>query len=263
MNLSSVGALPWGLAVSPEGGSQRRGFLERLSALAYGLTYDAVVRRFPPYERLLDEVVSLVSRSEISGRRPVRVLDIAAGTGTVATQLARKGYVVVALDPVEHLIAVARKKGRERRLESVSFRHLDIARDPVPEAGTFDVVVSMHTLYWHPNPPALLRACRCALRPGGYGIFLTYSRPAQVVSTFRGITGREGLGPAIQALRWLIPTAVFELLRRSKRRYMSQDEFHRALSEAGFDLLESRHTFLAEMSLLAWVRARKRETDEK
>ncbi|HLC43276.1 MAG TPA: class I SAM-dependent methyltransferase, partial [Methylomirabilota bacterium] len=255
MNRKSVGALSWGLAVSPEGRVQHRGFLERLTALGYGLTYDAVVRRFPPYEKLLDEIAALVSRSDTSAQRSIRVLDIASGTGTVATRLARQGYAVVGLDSVEHLIAVAQRNCRKRQLENVTFRHLDAAKDPIPGAGTFDVVVSMHTLYWHPDPHALLRACRRALRPGGHGIFLTYSRPAHIVGTLRRITLREGVGPAIQSLRWLIPTAAFEMLRRSERRYMGQAEFHRALSEAGFDLLESRQTFLAEISLLAWVRA--------
>src|SRR5256885_2309981 len=36
---------------------------ERLIAVGYGLTYDAVVAGFPPYERLLEEITTLVARS--------------------------------------------------------------------------------------------------------------------------------------------------------------------------------------------------------
>src|SRR5438309_11277009 len=36
---------------------------ERLIAVGYGLTYDAVVSGFPPYERLLEEITTLVARS--------------------------------------------------------------------------------------------------------------------------------------------------------------------------------------------------------
>jgi hypothetical protein len=35
---------------------------------------------------------------------------------------------------------------------------------------------------------------------------------------------------------------------------MAEEEFHRLLTEAGFEILEARRTFLAGISLLAWVR---------
>src|SRR3989442_1719426 len=41
---------------------------ERLIAVGYGLTYDAVVSGFPPYERLLEEIATLVGRSAPAGR---------------------------------------------------------------------------------------------------------------------------------------------------------------------------------------------------
>jgi SAM-dependent methyltransferase len=245
------------LAWSAVGRSQGHLIRERWLALAYGLTYDAIVRGFRPYEALLDEVVVRVARSGPARATPrsTKVLDIACGTGTVAFRLAREGYAVHGLDPVEQLIAVAREKSRLHPASNLAFHHLDLASEPVPGAGSFDVLVSMHTLYWHPNPRGLLEGCRRALRPGGYGIFLTYSRPAHLFETFRQIRGEKGMGEAIRALRWLIPTAVFEMVRRTERRYLSQEEFRRALADAGFELLESSRTFLAQISLLAWVRA--------
>src|ERR671931_192006 len=76
------------------------------------------------------------------------LLAVACGVGTVARYLAREGYTMIGLDAVQHLVRVARAKvafsgGNPR------FEHLDLARDPLPEAGTIDVLVSMHTLYWH------------------------------------------------------------------------------------------------------------------
>lgn len=231
-----------------------RGFLDRMVAVAYGLGYDAIVRGFPPYESLLEDVVTHVMKAS-AGARPqdVKVLDIACGTGTVAARLAREGYRVVALDIVDHLVAVARRRhGAQGR---IAFHNLDVAQHPVPEVGTFDVLVSMHTLYWHPNPEALLKACRRVLRPGGHAVILTYSRPARVRRTFDEIRSARGLREALRALRWLLPTALFEQFRRVQRRYLARDEFQRALEAAGFDVLEMRETFLAGMSLLAWVRA--------
>jgi SAM-dependent methyltransferase len=161
---------------------------------------------------------------------------------------------VVGVDSVGHLVSVARRSHRDSGL-SLSFHHADAARDPLPGAGTYDALLSMHTLYWHPDPGALLAACRRALKPGGHALFLTYGRPARVLQTFREVRTRHGWGAAIGALRWLLPTALFDLFRGVRPRYLSRMQFTGALQAAGFDVLEVRHTFLAGISLLAWTRA--------
>jgi len=114
--------------------------------------------------------------------------------------------------------------------------------------------VSMHTLYWHPDPVALLEGCRRALKPDGHAIFLTYDRPVRVMRTFRAVRDAQGLGAAVRALRWLLPTVAFEFFRESEHRYLSAAEFHEALRRAGFEVIESRQTFLSGLSHLAWCR---------
>ncbi len=187
--------------------------VERLIARGYGFMYDAVVRGFPPYEALLDEIADLVARSARSSRGRARVIDVACGVGTVAIRLAHDGHEVVGIEPVEHLARVARRKAEAVGDLDVTFHHVDLADTAVPGAGSYDVLVSMHTLYWHPNPVAMLDACRRVLRPGGHGIFLTYARPARVRRTFSDIRRQGGLVAAARALRWLVPTALFETFR--------------------------------------------------
>jgi len=229
-----------------------RAATERLIAVGYGLMYDAVVSGFPPYERLLEEITSLVTRSAPPNASST-VLDVSCGTGTVAARIAALGYRVTGIDPVGHLVDVAREHRTGRGL-SLTFEHRDIASDPRKDAGTFDVVVSMHTLYWHPHPEAFLAACRQALKPGGHAIFLTYGRPARVLSTLRDVRAQRGGLHAVRALRWLLPTALFETLRHVERRYLSEAEFRTAMTTAGFDVLEIRQAFLAGISRLAWTR---------
>jgi SAM-dependent methyltransferase len=251
------GVVPGGSAgVGRSTSMAMRRVIERLIAVGYGLTYDAVVRGFRPWEALLDEIAGFLARSAPPDRGSMKVLDVACGTGTVALRLAREGYAVVGLDAVPHLAKVARERGRPAGGPAPVFHHLDVARDPVPGAGTFDALVSMHTLYWHPAPEALLAGCYRALRPGGHGVLLTYQRRARVGRTFREVLRRQGLGAAVRALRWLVPTALFERLRDFEPRYLNREEFHGALARAGFEVLESRETFLAGLSLLAWVRKR-------
>jgi len=229
--------------------------LEHMIAVTYGVTYDAVVTRFPPYEAMLEEIVAFVARSGPDGTAPraIRVLDVACGIGNVSLRLAHEGYSVVGIDGVKHLVEIAREKNT-RRGTNLTFQHFDVARDAVPGAGSFDVLVSMHTLYWHPDPRALLDACRRALKPGGHAIFLTYGRPARVMRTFSEVRAAEGLGAAVRALRWLLPTMAFEFFRESERRYLGAAEFHEVLGRAGFEVLEARQTFLSGLSHLAWCR---------
>src|SRR6185369_9477304 len=228
--------------------------MERLIAVGYGLTYDAIVRGFAPYEALLDEIVSLVARAATPGPSSrTHVLDVSCGIGTVAERLARRGWSVVAADPIEHLVDVARRHHRDSGL-SLSFHHADLATQSVPGSGSFDVLVSMHTLYWHPDPAALLAACRRALKPGGHAVFLTYERPARVLRTFAEVRRQRGWWEALRALRWLVPTALFDLFRGVDPRYLKRVEFDGALRAAGFEILERRDTFLAGISLLAWAR---------
>jgi SAM-dependent methyltransferase len=234
--------------------------LERLIAVGYGLTYDAIVRGFAPYEALVDEVIELVGRSARPGpRTATRVLDISSGIGTVAARLARRGWTVVGIDAVRHLVDVARRHHHDSGL-SLSFHHADLARDAGLVGGGFDVLVSMHTLYWHPDPAALLAACRNVLKPGGHVVFLTYERRARVGRIFSEIRRQRGWWEACRTLRWLVPTALFDLLRGIQPRYLSRQQFDAIMRSAGFEILERRATFLAGISLLTWARLSDSET---
>jgi SAM-dependent methyltransferase len=250
----SPGLLAPSLTATPGGRRSIQPVVEHLIAVGYGFTYDAIVRGFPPYEALVGEIGEFVTR----GARPgapaaTRVLDVSCGIGTVAGRLARRGWTVVGVDVVAHLIEVARRHHRDSGL-ALSFHHADLARDPLPGSGSFDVLVSMHTLYWHPDPDAMLSACRRALKPGGHAIFLTYERPARVLRTFLEVRRQSGWPDAVRALRWLLPTALFDLFRGVRPRYLSGEQFDAALGRAGFQVLERRRTFLAGISHLAWAR---------
>jgi 2-polyprenyl-3-methyl-5-hydroxy-6-metoxy-1,4-benzoquinol methylase len=64
--------------------------LDRVVSIGYGVVYDYIVARFPPYRALHTEVVRLLESAvpaEVS-RRDVRVLDVACGPGAFTTVLA-------------------------------------------------------------------------------------------------------------------------------------------------------------------------------
>jgi SAM-dependent methyltransferase len=222
--------------------------LERAIALAYGATYDAIVDGFAPYDELLNDIVDVLDHA--GDGRPLRILDVACGTGTVAAHLARAGHAVTGLDLIAHLVSRAQR----RQSEGLVFAQGDVAAGTGFADGSFDACVSVHTLNWHPRPLALLRECRRVLRPGGHAIILSYTRPTALGATFQSVRATEGLGAAVAALRWLGPTAVFEACRHYDARYPDADALHRELATAGFDIVESRPAFLAGVSRLVWAR---------
>src|SRR3989442_15137635 len=114
----------------------RRG-IEHAVAVGYGLTYDAIVSSFPPYEALLDEVAGYAKRSVGLRRDPrsVHVLDVASGIGTLAFRLAREGYTIVGLEGVEYLGEIARGTRRARNGANVALHPVDIGGDGGPGGG--------------------------------------------------------------------------------------------------------------------------------
>lgn len=222
--------------------------LERAIAVVYGAAYDHVVSGFAPYQTLLDDIVDVLARAE--GGRPLRILDVACGTGTLARRLARAGHTVTGLDVVPHLVARARRHPGAR----ISFAHADVSAGTSFATGSFDACVSLHTLNWHPRPVALLRECRRLLRPDGHAIIACYTRPAALRATFDAVRAADGVGAALRALRWLAPTAIFEACRHYDARYPDVPTLHKELAAASFDTVESRPIFLAGVSRLVWAR---------
>lgn len=240
-------AATWRESRRPAGGRVER-VLERGIAFAYGVAYDGLVRGFAPYQSLLDDIAELLARVEHG--RPLRVLDVACGTGTVARHLARAGHAVTGLDQVAHLV----ERARRRSPGGVAFTHGDISAGTSLPGGSFDACVSLHTLNWHPRPLALLRECRRVLRSGGHAIIACYTQAPTLRATFAAVREAEGVGAAVGALRWLAPTAVFEACRHYDARYPDVSALHHELAAAGFDTVESRPVFLAGVSRLVWAR---------
>ncbi|MEM1332538.1 MAG: methyltransferase domain-containing protein [Actinomycetota bacterium] len=112
---------------------------------------------------MLDEFERVRSVS-LSGRR---VLDLAAGTGTVSIEAARRGAAVIGVDLTDELLDVARRRADEAEVE-VHFVVGDIDRlDDVIEGDSFDVITSAFGLMFAPDALATLSSLRARLVPDG------------------------------------------------------------------------------------------------
>lgn len=106
---------------------------------------------------------------ELAGAAPARVLDVGAGTGRVALDLARAGHAVTALDRDAELLAVLAERARAAGLE-VETVVADAAGFDLGAARFHLIAVPMQTLQLLPDAAAragFLASARRALAPGG------------------------------------------------------------------------------------------------
>jgi demethylmenaquinone methyltransferase/2-methoxy-6-polyprenyl-1,4-benzoquinol methylase len=114
----------------------------------------------------------LVSRIEVpSGGR---VLDVATGTGAVASELVRtRNCMVVGVDQSAEMLAVARERTRGRRVELVEAR-----AEALPfEDASFDALTFTYLLRYVDDPAATLRELARVVRPGGTIAGLEFGLP--------------------------------------------------------------------------------------
>jgi ubiquinone/menaquinone biosynthesis C-methylase UbiE len=231
--------------------------LDRMVAVGYGVVYDYIFERFRPYQSLQQEVLDLVQGAvpKSASPREVRILELGCGPGNFALKLAEAGFTVIGIDRYGGLIDLAREKRQAKRLTNLAFQHADLAKGTAFRDATFDQIVNIHSLYVHPEPDRKLKEAFRVLKPTGHAVFVNHTRRVELRATFRALRAREGLGPAVRSLLWVVPNAIFEAARQQVGpTYWKEDEFSAHLQAAGFTVLETRRTFLNGASLLVWVR---------
>lgn len=231
--------------------------VDRMLSVGYGLVYDYIYEQFRPYQQLQAEVLELVTAGVPPGtlKRDVQVLEIGCGPCNFTFVLAEAGFNTVGLESYAALVEVAREKRRAKRLANLTFRHGDLADGAGIREASFDGLVSIHSLYVHPEPQTLLKEAYRILKPGGYAVFVNHTRQVAQWSTFREIKRRDGIRPALSSLLWLVPNSIFEAARRRiGPHYWDETRFSANLRAAGFTVLQARRTFVNGASLLMWAR---------
>jgi len=112
---------------------------------------------------------SFVSVAKKWGVADGKVLDVGAGTGSLAIEFAKgiPGVQVVGLDLSDVALELARDNAQKSEVSSrVSFEKGD-AEDMPFEDNTFDLVISSNTLHLVENPVSMLNEIHRVLKPKG------------------------------------------------------------------------------------------------
>jgi demethylmenaquinone methyltransferase/2-methoxy-6-polyprenyl-1,4-benzoquinol methylase len=104
-----------------------------------------------------------------------RVLDVATGTGLVASELLARGYRVTGVDQSAGMLATARERLGER-VELVEARAESL---PFPDAS-FDALTVTYLLRYVDDPAATLAELARVVRPGGTIAMLEFGMPRGV-----------------------------------------------------------------------------------
>ena len=149
--------------------------------------YDFVMRHVD-YRAWADYVEAAFARH---GVNPVRVLDMACGTGTMALELSRRGYDMSGVDASEAMLAVARRKV-EAADRAIPLHVADLRR--VEGLPTFDAVICLYdSMNYMMSPDEMGQAFR-QVRPlvQQEGLFLfDVCTEANSIRYFRDMTDRE------------------------------------------------------------------------
>ena len=167
-----------------------------------------------------------VLRSEVAPKAPMRILDIAAGTGTSSMALLAEGVEVVAADFSKGMLAEGKK-----RYPQLEFVFADAMKLPFEDAS-FDVVTMSFGLRNVADHKVALKEFYRVLKPTGRLVICEFSH----VSGFLGRLYRWYLRNVLPVVAKLVSSnpQAYSYLSESIEAWPKQPELRDDISAAGF-----------------------------
>ncbi|HUR88107.1 MAG TPA: class I SAM-dependent methyltransferase [Ramlibacter sp.] len=179
------------------------------------------------YERLMVPLIfepyAVDMAKRVAAHRPMRVLELAAGTGVVTRQLAvmlEPGASIVATDLNPAMIREAERIGTARPVE---WREANAMQLPFDD-GSFDAVVCQFGVMFFPDRPHAYAEARRVLRPGGLFAFNAWG--AIAVNEFADTVAR--------ALAKMFPADPPRFMERTPHGYHDARRIEEDVARGGF-----------------------------
>ncbi len=161
-----------------------------------------------------------LSQTQALMQPDMKVLEFGCGTGSTALLHAPYVAKIVATDISSAMIAIARQKARADSIDNVTFIQSG-AEEFESQAGSFDMILALNLIHLLPDHNAFLSKAHRLLKPGG--IFVS--------STVCLADRLWFMRPVIPVMQWLGKAPFVQFLSALKVK--------RAITEAGFDVVES------------------------
>ena len=213
--------------------------MEGMIATWYARNTGRDTRRFTDTARLVAERV----------RPGGDVLEVAAGPGYLALELAKRGYAVTALDISRTFVRIARENAAKSGV-TVDVRHGNSSAMPFPDAS-FDFVVCMAAFKNFTDPIGAINEMHRVLRPGGQASIFDLRKDASLQDIATEVRGMQ-----LSAVNALVTRFIFRhgllraaYTRQQLERMAAQSRFGRCEIECSGIGLEVRLTKVAGLAV--------------
>jgi SAM-dependent methyltransferase len=148
-------------------------YFEKTASFWIGMYENKGVHEFIHQQRL-QVVLELVDLIDLP--QDPRALDIGCGAGRGTVGIAKRGYLVEAIDPVQTMIESTRNLARQAGLDHRVRTNLGDVHALCFPSGTFALILAVGVLPWLSSIEQPLREMCRVLRPGGYLIVTVDNR---------------------------------------------------------------------------------------
>ncbi|NLB47300.1 MAG: class I SAM-dependent methyltransferase [Microbacteriaceae bacterium] len=185
-----------------------------------------------------DRLWRIATTNALAPRKGMRVLELAAGTGTSSAAIAKHGASGVAADFSEGMLEEGRK--RHAGNELIEFVFADATALPFDD-NSFDAATISYGLRNVSDPRKALEEMRRVVKPGGRVVIAEFSTPpSQLVRVPYGLYGKYVL-PRIAGVINRDAAEAYKYLNESIEQWPNQRELARWMREAGFERVAYRN----------------------
>jgi len=120
--------------------------------------------------------IALAWISELAPPQASHILEVGCGAGLLAVELARRGYIVTAIDSSEGMVELALAHAAEAGVhERLTVSISDAHALPFPTAS-YDLVIALGVIPWLHSPAAALTEMARVVKPDGFVLFNSDNR---------------------------------------------------------------------------------------
>lgn len=141
--------------------------------------WDGIVEHYAAVGEAITSPYCLDALAGLDLHHGVRLLDVAAGTGALATAAARRGASVLAIDSSPGMMAYLARRASEEGLSGLDARVMDGQRLDLPDAS-FDVACSVFGVMLFADHRAGLAEMRRVLVPGRSARLVVWAAPERL-----------------------------------------------------------------------------------